>query len=105
MFNYMYDIHYGCLGKNQELSDECANMVMKNLGIDVAAVDLCIDTSFAVKGDWSSYNQMLAIDQNFAQVNSIQLNPSLLINSQPYRGPMRGEDIFSEICSAYKPGH
>lgn len=74
---------------------------MTELGISVDVVNDCIAKSFEDEGDYSSYNDMLYDDREAAIDLGIQLNPSLTINSQIYNGPMKGEEIFKSICSAY----
>ena len=91
-------MHFMCLNKTMELTDQCAEEIMTELGIDVSAIQKCMRVSFDDYGDWDSYNELLYRDRQHANDIGISLNPSLAINGHPYTGNMRGEDIFSAIC-------
>ena len=67
-------------------------------------VKKCMDDSFNVPGDWTSYNNMLALDRELITDLGVQMNPSITINSHPYTGEMKGEKVFAEICKAYSIG-
>ena len=62
-----------------------------------------MDLSFVPKGDWQGNNSLLFEDRSHAIDLGITLNPSLTINSQPFRGKLNGEEIFKSICAAYHP--
>ena len=62
-FNYLYNMHFMCLNKTMELTDDCAEEVMRELDIDVAAIQACMRVSFDDYGDWDSYNELLYRDR------------------------------------------
>lgn len=60
-----------------------------------------MDDSFSLRGDWESYNEMLATDREFTNDHGITMNPSITINSHNYNGDLNGKSIFEAICQAH----
>jgi len=65
-FNYLFNVHLGCLQVERELTKECAEKRMTHLGIDTERVNFCINDSFDEKGDYTSYNELLEEDRENA---------------------------------------
>ena len=97
-FNYLYFIHMVCLKSEMDLTDECADAMMEKVNVPVDLVNACMDDSFAVEGDWKSFNPMLADDRESINEQGIVMNPSLTINSHPYIEELKGEKVFRAIC-------
>ena len=87
-WNYLYFIHRVCLVPNMTITDHCAEKMMKSIGIPVDKVNECMEDSFSVRGDWTSYNEMLAGDRDNINDLGVVMNPTLTINSHPYEGEL-----------------
>lgn len=83
------------------MTDRCANDVLESLEIDPQMVEVCVNGSFAVKGDWDSYNYLLGDDREYQIGIGVQMNPSLAINGHQYHGDLNADKIFRSICQAY----
>ena len=103
-FNYLYFIHMVCLKEDMDLTDKCAELMMKEVKIPIDKVNECMEDSFAETGDWDSYNPMLEEDREHINDQGIVMNPSLTINSHPYTDELKGEKVFRAICQAYSIG-
>ena len=100
-FNYMFNLHLTCLQLEKEISDKCANRVLRDLEISVDKVDHCMKDSFEVYDDWESPNYILEEDRESANHLGIQMNPSVTINGFLYNGDLKAEHIFNQICRSY----
>ena len=103
-WNYQYVTHLTCVRPDTDLTDSCAETIMGAVGIPVDKVNKCIDDSFNISGDWTSYNSMLARDREQINDLGVKMNPTITINSHPYTGELKGEKVFAEICKSYSIG-
>lgn len=62
-FNYLHNIHLSCLKGELQITKECAEKQMADLGIPVDLINECMIDSFEIKGAYSSYNDMLFDDR------------------------------------------
>jgi len=99
-FNYVINFLDSCKTANQ-FAGICSYLQMKDLGINVEAVNECVDNSFVIKGDRSSDNKILAADREFANSVGVVLHPAVTVNNMTYRGDISGENIFRAICAGF----
>ncbi|OMP04809.1 hypothetical protein COLO4_09279 [Corchorus olitorius] len=100
-WDYVTDFAIRCPMKDKKYTKECANEVIKSLGLDVSKIDKCIgDTEYDVD------NPILRAEQE-AQMGKgsrgdVTILPSLFINNKQYRGNLCKGAILKAICEGFQ---
>ncbi|KAK1355544.1 Vacuolar-sorting receptor 1 [Heracleum sosnowskyi] len=100
-WDYVTDFSIRCPMKENKYNKECADTVIKSLGVDLGQIDECIGDPNA-----DAENPVLAIEQE-AQVGKgsrgdVTILPTLLINNRQYRGKLDKGAVLKAICSGFE---
>ncbi|XP_052174973.1 vacuolar-sorting receptor 1-like [Diospyros lotus] len=100
-WDYVTDFEIRCPMREKKYNKECADQVIKSLGIDVKQIDKCIGDPNA-----DVDNPVLKAEQE-AQIGSgsrgdVTILPTLVVNNRQYRGKLEKSAILKAICSGFK---
>ncbi|WOH10874.1 hypothetical protein DCAR_0730349 [Daucus carota subsp. sativus] len=100
-WDYVTDFSIRCPMKENKYNKECADTVVKSLGVDLGQIDECMgDPNADVE------NPILTMEQE-AQVGKgsrgdVTILPTLLINNRQYRGKLDKGAVLKAICSGFE---
>ncbi|PSS17694.1 Vacuolar-sorting receptor 1 like [Actinidia chinensis var. chinensis] len=100
-WDYVTDFEIRCPMKEKKYNKECANQVIKSLGLDVDQIDKCIGDP-----DTDADNPVLKTEQE-AQIGEgsrgdVTILPTLIVNNRQYRGKLEKSAVLKAICSGFK---
>ncbi|KAL8201554.1 hypothetical protein R6Q57_010701 [Mikania cordata] len=100
-WDYATDFHIRCSMKKQKYSIECAEDVIKSLGLPSEKIQKCIGDPEA-----DVENEVLKIEQD-SQVGrgsrgDVTILPTLVVNNVQYRGKLERTAVLRAICSGFK---
>ncbi|VVB02137.1 unnamed protein product [Arabis nemorensis] len=100
-WDYVTDFNIRCSMKEKKYSKECADNVVKSLGLSLEKVKKCIGDP-----DADVENEVLKAEEAFqlGQENRgvITIFPTLIINNAQYRGKLERIAVLKAICSGFK---
>ncbi|KAL7095102.1 hypothetical protein ACP275_10G003500 [Erythranthe tilingii] len=100
-WDYVTDFSIRCPMKEKKYTKECADEVIKSLGVDIKKIDECIgDTEADVE------NPILKAEQE-AQIGKgsrgdVTILPTLVVNNRQYRGKLDKGAVLKAICSGFE---
>mmetsp|Transcript_28897 Transcript_28897/g.27797 ORF Transcript_28897/g.27797 Transcript_28897/m.27797 type:complete len:299 (-) Transcript_28897:73-969(-) len=98
---YNYIMNFDLMCKDfDHFTARCAEMQLSNLGLNVTAINMCMDDSFE-HGDDSKDNKYLKEDRQLSRQLGIMMHPSVTINNITYKGEITGYDVFKAICAGF----
>lgn len=100
-WDYVSDFHIRCSMMRKRYSKECAEEVMKSLGLPVEKINKCMGDPEA-----DTENQVLKIEQE-VQVGhgsrgDVTILPTLVMNNVQYRGKLERSAVLKAICAGFK---
>ncbi|KAL9275681.1 Vacuolar-sorting receptor 2-like protein [Drosera capensis] len=100
-WDYVSDFAIRCPMKEQKYTKECADGVIRSLGVDLKKVDECIGDP-----DEDKENPVLKAEQE-AQIGKgnrgdVTILPTLLINNRQYRGKLDKGAVLKAICAGFE---
>ncbi|KAD3067584.1 hypothetical protein E3N88_35464 [Mikania micrantha] len=100
-WDYVTDFSIRCPMKDKKYNKECADEVIKSLGVDLKKVDECIGDTEA-----DTDNSVLKAEQE-AQIGKgsrgdVTILPTLVINNRQYRGKLAKAAVLKAICSGFE---
>ncbi|XP_057497409.1 vacuolar-sorting receptor 1-like [Actinidia eriantha] len=100
-WDYVTDFEIRCPMKEKRYNKECANQVIKSLGLDVDQIDKCMGDP-----DTDADNPVLKAEQE-AQIGKgsrgdVTILPTLIVNNRQYRGKLEKSAVLKAICSGFK---
>ncbi|KAF5183208.1 Vacuolar-sorting receptor [Thalictrum thalictroides] len=100
-WDYVTDFQIRCPMKQKKYNKECADTVIKSLGVDIKKIEKCMGDSNA-----DSDNPVLKEEQN-AQVGKgtrgdVTILPTLVVNNRQYRGKLAKGAVLKAICSGFE---
>ncbi|KAJ0088032.1 hypothetical protein Patl1_31555 [Pistacia atlantica] len=100
-WDYVTDFAIRCPMKDKKYNKECADEVIKSLGVDLKKVDECIGDPEA-----NVDNKVLKVEQD-AQIGKgsrgdVTILPTLVINNRQYRGKLDKGAVLKAICSGFQ---
>ncbi|KAI3991569.1 hypothetical protein MKX01_040579 [Papaver californicum] len=100
-WDYVTDFSIRCPMKDKKYTKECADQVIKSLGVDLKKVDACIGDPEA-----DVENPVLKAEQD-AQIGKgsrgdVTILPTLVINDRQYRGKLDKGAVLKAICSGFQ---
>ncbi|XP_019187165.1 PREDICTED: vacuolar-sorting receptor 1-like isoform X1 [Ipomoea nil] len=100
-WDYVTDFSIRCPMKDKKYTEECANEVIRALGVDVKQIDKCIGDPGA-----DADNHILKAEQE-AQIGKgnrgdVTILPTLVINNRQYRGKLDKGAVLKAICSGFE---
>ncbi|XP_065854707.1 vacuolar-sorting receptor 1-like [Euphorbia lathyris] len=100
-WDYVTDFSIRCPMKHEKYTKECAEEIIKSLGVDLKKINECIgDTEADVE------NPVLKAEQD-AQIGKgargdVTILPTLVINSRQYRGKLDKGPVLKAICAGFQ---
>ncbi|XP_030942422.1 vacuolar-sorting receptor 3-like [Quercus lobata] len=100
-WDYVTDFQIRCPMKDKKYNKECADGVIKSLGLDIKKIDDCMGDPHA-----DSENPVLKEEQD-AQVGKgsrgdVTILPTLVVNNRQYRGKLEKSAVLKAICSGFE---
>ncbi|KAK7308798.1 hypothetical protein RJT34_05042 [Clitoria ternatea] len=100
-WDYVTDFQIRCPMKEKKYNKECANAVIKSLGIDVRQVDECMGDP-----DADTENPVLKEEQQNqigkGSRGDVTILPTLVVNNRQYRGKLEKGAVLKAICAGFK---
>ncbi|KAJ0574141.1 putative EGF-like calcium-binding domain, Thioredoxin-like superfamily [Helianthus annuus] len=100
-WDYVTDFSIRCPMKDKKYTKECADEVIKSLGIDLKKIDECVGDTEA-----DTDNAVLKAEQE-TQIGKgsrgdVTILPTLVINNRQYRGKLAKQAVLKAICSGFE---
>ncbi|KAH7276314.1 hypothetical protein KP509_39G002400 [Ceratopteris richardii] len=100
-WDYVTDFHIRCPMKEKKYNQECAEEVIKSLGVDLQKVRDCMGDPNA-----DADNEVLKAEQE-AQVGKgtrgdVTILPTVVVNDRQYRGKLDRGAVLKAICSGFQ---
>ncbi|CAH9116637.1 unnamed protein product [Cuscuta epithymum] len=100
-WDYVTDFQIRCPMKEKKYNKECADGVIKSLGLDMQKIEKCLGDPNA-----DSDNPVLKEEQD-AQIGKgsrgdVTILPTLVVNNRQYRGKLAKGVVLKAICSVFE---
>ncbi|GFP88634.1 vacuolar-sorting receptor 3 [Phtheirospermum japonicum] len=100
-WDYVTDFQIRCPMKEKKYGNECAEGVIKSLGLDLKKIEKCMGDPEA-----DSDNPVLKEEQD-AQIGKgsrgdVTILPTLVVNNRQYRGKLEKGAVLKAICSGFE---
>lgn len=100
-WDYVTDFATRCSMKEQKFTKDCADEVIKSLGVDLKKIDECMGDP-----EEDAENAVLKAEQQ-AQIGKglrgdVTILPTLVINNRQYRGKLDKKAVLKAICSGFE---
>ncbi|KAK1560212.1 hypothetical protein Q3G72_023628 [Acer saccharum] len=100
-WDYVTDFQIRCPMKEKKYNKDCADSVIKSLGLDGQKIEKCMGDEHA-----DSDNPVLKEEQD-AQVGKgsrgdVTILPTLVVNNRQYRGKLEKGAVLKAICSGFE---
>ncbi|XP_073119322.1 vacuolar-sorting receptor 3-like [Henckelia pumila] len=100
-WDYVTDFQIRCPMKEKKYNKECADGVIKSLGLDLKKIEKCMGNP-----DDDSDNPVLKEEQD-AQVGKgsrgdVTILPTVVVNNRQYRGKLEKGAVLKAICSGFE---
>ncbi|KAL1557894.1 Vacuolar-sorting receptor 3 [Salvia divinorum] len=100
-WDYVTDFQIRCPMKEKKYNKECAEGVIKSLGLDLKKIEKCMGDPEA-----DLDNQVLKEEQD-AQVgkgsrSDVTILPTLVVNNRQYRGKLEKGAVLKALCSGFE---
>ncbi|KAJ0801109.1 putative EGF-like calcium-binding domain, PA domain, complement Clr-like EGF [Helianthus annuus] len=100
-WDYVTDFQIRCPMKEKKYNKECADAVIKSLGLDLRKIEKCMGDPTA-----DSDNPLLKEEQN-AQIGKgsrgdVTILPTLVVNNRQYRGKLEKGAVLKAICAGFE---
>ncbi|CAK9180848.1 unnamed protein product [Ilex paraguariensis] len=100
-WDYVTDFQLRCPMKENKYKKECADSVIRSLGLDLKKIEKCMGDPNA-----DSDNPILKEEQD-AQIGKgsrgdVTILPTLVVNNRQYRGKLEKSAVLKAICSGFE---
>ncbi|XP_020575433.1 vacuolar-sorting receptor 3-like [Phalaenopsis equestris] len=100
-WDYVTDFHIRCPMKQKKYNKECADSVIKSLGLDANEIKKCMGDP-----NEDADNPILKEEQD-AQIGKgsrgdVTILPTLVVNNRQYRGKLEKKAVLKAICSGFE---
>ncbi|XP_016715704.2 vacuolar-sorting receptor 3 isoform X2 [Gossypium hirsutum] len=100
-WDYVTDFQIRCPMKEKKYNKECADVVIKSLGLDAKKIEKCMGDP-----DADMENSVLKEEQD-AQVGKgsrgdVTILPTLVVNNRQYRGKLAKGAVLKAICAGFE---
>ncbi|XP_047337470.1 vacuolar-sorting receptor 3-like [Impatiens glandulifera] len=100
-WDYVTDFQIRCPMKENKYNKECAETVIKSLGLDLKRIDKCMGDPNA-----DADNSILKEEQD-AQIGKgsrgdVTILPTLVVNNRQYRGKLEKGAVLKAICAGFE---
>ncbi|XP_044497330.1 vacuolar-sorting receptor 6-like isoform X1 [Mangifera indica] len=100
-WDYVTDFHIRCSMKEKKYSKECAETVIKSLGLPIDKIKKCIgDPEADVENELLKTEQELQVGRGSR--GDVTILPTLVINNVQYRGKLERTAVLRAICSGFQ---
>ncbi|KAL5773742.1 hypothetical protein ACOSP7_013385 [Xanthoceras sorbifolium] len=100
-WDYVTDFHIRCSMKEKRYSKECANDVMKSLGLPIEKIKKCMgDPKADVENEVLKTEQELQIGRGSR--GDVTILPTLVINNVQYRGKLERTAVLKAVCAGFR---
>lgn len=100
-WDYVTDFSIRCPMKEKKYTKECADQVIKSLGLGLKEIDKCIgDPTVDVENPVLKAEQDAQIGKNSR--GDVTILPTLVINNRQYRGKLDRGAVLKAICAGFK---
>uniref|UniRef100_A0A1J3DX64 Vacuolar-sorting receptor 1 n=1 Tax=Noccaea caerulescens TaxID=107243 RepID=A0A1J3DX64_NOCCA len=100
-WDYVTDFSLRCPMKEKKYTKECADEVIKSLGIDLKKVDKCIgDTEADVDNPVLKAEQESQIGKGTR--GDVTILPTLVVNNRQYRGKLEKGAVLKALCAGFQ---
>ncbi|KAK6931969.1 PA domain [Dillenia turbinata] len=100
-WDFVTDFHIRCSMKQKRYSKECAEDVIKSLGLPIEKIKKCMGDP-----DADVDNEVLKIEQEMqvgrGSRGDVTILPTLVINNVQYRGKLERTAVLKAICAGFK---
>ncbi|XP_042028630.1 vacuolar-sorting receptor 6-like isoform X2 [Salvia splendens] len=100
-WDYVSDFHIRCSMKHNRYSKDCAEEVMKSLGISVEKINKCMGDPEA-----DTENEVLKIEQELqvghGSRGDVTILPTMVMNNVQYRGKLERNAVLKAVCAGFK---
>lgn len=100
-WDYVTDFSIRCPMKEKKYTKECADQVIRSLGVDVKKIDECIGDPEA------DVDHLILQAEQEAQIGKgsrgdVTILPTLVVNNRQYRGKLDKGAVLKAICSGFE---
>ncbi|KAK1557839.1 hypothetical protein Q3G72_032861 [Acer saccharum] len=100
-WDYVTDFHIRCSMKEKRYSKDCAEDVMKSLGLPIEKIKKCMgDPEADVENEVLKTEQELQIGRGSR--GDVTILPTLVINNVQYRGKLERTAVLKAVCAGFK---
>ncbi|XP_064972096.1 vacuolar-sorting receptor 7-like isoform X1 [Musa acuminata AAA Group] len=100
-WDFVTDYHVRCSMKDKKYSTDCAEDVVKSLGLPLAKITKCMGNPEAdVENDVLKTEQELQVGHDSR--GDVTILPTLVINNVQYRGKLERIAVLKAICAGFK---
>ncbi|WOL03352.1 hypothetical protein Cni_G12072 [Canna indica] len=100
-WDFVTDYHVRCSMKEKKYSKECAEEVVKSLGLSLDKISKCMgDPEADVENDLLRIEQDLQVGKGSR--GDVTILPTLVINNVQYRGKLERSAVLKAICAGFK---
>ncbi|KAG8377136.1 hypothetical protein BUALT_Bualt09G0137000 [Buddleja alternifolia] len=100
-WDYVTDFSIRCPMKEKKYTKECADQVIKSLGVDIKKIDECIgDTEADVDNPILKAEQESQIGKGSR--GDVTILPTLVVNNRQYRGKLDKGAVLKAICAGFE---
>ncbi|CAD5174275.1 unnamed protein product [Musa acuminata subsp. malaccensis] len=100
-WDFVTDYHVRCSMKDKKYSRDCAQDVLKSLGLPLDKITKCMgDPDADVENDVLRMEQELQIGHDSR--GDVTILPTLVINNVQYRGKLERSAVLKAICAGFK---
>ncbi|XP_073148963.1 vacuolar-sorting receptor 3-like [Henckelia pumila] len=100
-WDYVTDFQIRCPMKEKKYNKECADGVIKSLGLDLKKIETCMGDP-----EVDSDNPVLKLEQD-AQIGKgsrgdVTILPTLVVNNRQYRGKLEKGSVLKALCAGFE---
>uniref|UniRef100_A0A6M2EHG8 EGF-like calcium-binding domain-containing protein n=1 Tax=Populus davidiana TaxID=266767 RepID=A0A6M2EHG8_9ROSI len=100
-WDYVTDFSIRCPMKEKKYTKECADQVIRSIGVDLKKIDICIGDPEA-----DVENKVLKAEQDVqigkGSRGDVTILPTLVINNRQYRGKLDKGAVLKAICAGFE---
>ncbi|RWR79053.1 vacuolar-sorting receptor 1-like protein isoform X1 [Cinnamomum micranthum f. kanehirae] len=96
-WDYVTDFAIRCPMKEKKYNKECADRVIKSLGLNLKKIDKCMGDPNA-----DAENPVLKAEQDARIRGDVIILPTLVINNRQYRGELDKGAVLKAICAGFQ---
>ncbi|KAJ6794638.1 vacuolar-sorting receptor 3-like [Iris pallida] len=100
-WDYATDFHIRCPMKEKKYNKECADTVIKSLGLDIEKIEQCMGDPNA-DSDSLILKQEQDAQKGRGSRGDVTILPTLIVNNRQYRGKLEKKAVLKAICAGFE---